>query len=93
MPKEILDAPVSSFRLPADAWAVGQSLQELNLRAQTGATVLAVRRGGSTTRLPIGIFRLQANDDMFLLGDDSDVLLARSFLTEGPRAARGLAPQ
>jgi CPA2 family monovalent cation:H+ antiporter-2 len=92
MPKEILDAPVSSFRLPADAWAAGHSLQELNLRAQTGATVLAVRRGGSTSTTPDGSFRLQANDDLFLLGDDSDVLLARSFLSEGPRA-RGLAPQ
>ena len=52
MPKEIIDAPVSSFRLGADAWAAGHSLQELNLRAQTGATVLAVRRGGSTTTSP-----------------------------------------
>ena len=92
MPKEILDAPVSSFRLGADAWAAGRSLQELNLRAQTGATVLAVRRSGSTITSPDGSFRLQAHDDVFLLGDDSDVLLARSFLSDGPRA-RGLAPQ
>jgi CPA2 family monovalent cation:H+ antiporter-2 len=90
MPKEIIDAPVSSFRLNADAWASGHSLQELNLRARTGATVLAVRRAGSTTTSPDGSFRLQANDDVFLLGDDSDVLLARSFLNDGPRA-RGLA--
>ena len=58
MPKEILDAPVSSFRLGAEAWAAGRSLQELNLRAQTGATVLAVRRGGSTITSPDGTFRL-----------------------------------
>jgi len=90
MPKEIIDAPVSSFRLNADAWAAGHSLQELNVRAQTGATVLAVRRGGSTTTSPDGSFRLQANDDVFLFGDDSDVLLARSFLNDGPRA-RGVA--
>ena len=90
MPKEIIDAPVSSFRLNADAWAAGHSLQELNVRARTGATVLAVRRGGSTTTSPDGSFRLQANDDVFLFGDDSDVLLARSFLNDGPRA-RGVA--
>ena len=45
MPREIVDAPVSSFRLPAEAWAVGRTLQELDLRNTTGATVLAVRRG------------------------------------------------
>ena len=58
---------------------------ELNLRAQTGATVIAVRRRGATTTSPDGSFRLQALDDVFLLGDDSDVLLARALLNEGPR--------
>lgn len=90
MPKEIMDAPVSSFRLGPNAWAAGHSLQELNLRAQTGATVLAVRRGGATTTSPDGSFRLQALDDIFLLGDDSDILLARGILNDGPRT-RGAA--
>ncbi len=84
-PREIVDAPVSSFRLPPDAWAVGRTLQELDLRNTTGATVLAVRRGGRTTTSPQGSFRLEAGDDIFLLGDDSDVLLARALLTDGPR--------
>ena len=44
MPREIVDAPVSSFRLMEGAWAVGRTLQELDLRNSTGATVLAVRR-------------------------------------------------
>jgi CPA2 family monovalent cation:H+ antiporter-2 len=92
MPKEILDAPVSSVRLDANAWAAGHSLQELHLRAQTGATVIAVRRGGATTTSPDGSFRLQALDDVFLLGDDTDVLLARALLNEGPRS-RGPASE
>ena len=85
LPREIVDAPVSSFRLPQDAWAVGKNLQELDLRKSTGATVLAIRRGGRTTTSPSGGFTLEAGDDVFLLGDDSDILLARSLVTNGPR--------
>jgi CPA2 family monovalent cation:H+ antiporter-2 len=88
LPQEIIDAPVASFRLPDDAWAAGRTLQEVDLRARTGATVLAVRRqNGSTTTSPLGTFPLAAGDDIFLLGDDSDVLLARALLSDGPRGA------
>jgi CPA2 family monovalent cation:H+ antiporter-2 len=86
LPKEMIDAPVSSFRIPAGAWAAGRTLQEIDLRAATGATVLAVRRSSGTTTYPDGSYRLAAEDDVFLLGDDSDVLLARARVSEGPRA-------
>ena len=85
LPREIVDAPVSSFRLPPAGWAVGRTLQELDLRNTTGATVLAVRRGGRTTTSPQGSFGLEAGDDIYLLGDDSDILLARALVTDGPR--------
>jgi CPA2 family monovalent cation:H+ antiporter-2 len=87
MPREIMDAPVSSFRLADEAWGVGRTLQEADLRKNTGATVLAVRRGGDTVTSPHGGFALAAGDDIFLLGDDSDVMLARSLLTDGPPVA------
>jgi CPA2 family monovalent cation:H+ antiporter-2 len=90
LPKEVLDAPVSSFRLPADGWGVGKTLHQLDLRNSTGATVLAIRRNGTTISAPSGGFVFAADDDIFLLGDDSDVLLARALLTQGPRPARGL---
>jgi CPA2 family monovalent cation:H+ antiporter-2 len=89
LPKEVLDAPVSSFRLPADGWGVGKTLHQLDLRNSTGATVLAIRRNGTTISAPSGGFVFAADDDIFLLGDDSDVLLARALLTQGPRPARG----
>jgi Trk K+ transport system NAD-binding subunit len=85
LPKEIVDAPVASFRLAKDAWAVGRTLQEADLRNSTGATVLAVRRNSATTTSPHGSFAFAAGDDIYLLGDDSDVLLARSLLIDGPR--------
>jgi CPA2 family monovalent cation:H+ antiporter-2 len=88
LPKEVLDAPVSSLRLPPDGWGVGRTLHQLDLRQSTGATVLAIRRAGTTITSPNGGFALAAEDDIFLLGDDSDVLLARSLLTTGPRVSR-----
>ena len=88
LPQEVLDAPVSSLRLATDAWGVGRTLQQLDLRNSTGATVLAVRRGTSTITSPSASFALAADDHIFLLGDDSDVLLARALLTTGPRPAR-----
>ena len=91
LPQEIIDAPVSSFRLGNDAWAIGRTLGEINLRGATGATVIAVRRGSGTTTSPDGGFALRAADDVFLLGDDSDVLLARGLLTDGPRGT-GASP-
>ena len=85
LPKEVLDAPVSSFRIPADGWGVGRTLHQLDLRNSTGATVLAIRRNGTTISAPSGGLVLAAGDDIFLLGDDSDVMLARALLTTGPR--------
>jgi CPA2 family monovalent cation:H+ antiporter-2 len=85
LPQEIVDAPVSSFRLKDDAWGIGRTLKEINLRSATGATVIAIRRGSATTTSPNGEFALSAGDDLFLLGDDSDITLARGLLTEGPR--------
>jgi CPA2 family monovalent cation:H+ antiporter-2 len=87
LPQEVIDAPVSSFRLTAGAWAVGRTLKDIDLRSATGATVIAVRRPTGTVTSPDAGFTLAADDDIFLLGDDTDVLLARSLLTEGPRVA------
>jgi CPA2 family monovalent cation:H+ antiporter-2 len=85
LPREIANAPVRSFRLADEAWAAGKTLQNLDLRNRTGATVLAVRRGGQMTTTPAGTFTLAGGDDLFLLGDDSDITLARSLLADGPR--------
>jgi monovalent cation:H+ antiporter-2, CPA2 family len=87
LPVEIADAPVSSFRMLAAMWGVGRTLGELALRAETGATVLAIRRGGRTVTSPDAGFRLAADDDLYILGDEADILLARHRLEHGPRPA------
>ncbi len=87
LPVEIADAPVSSFRLGPEMGAVGHTLGKLDLRAETGATVLAIRRASRTVTSPDATFQLAAGDDLYLLGDDADVLLARHRLEQGPRPA------
>ena len=88
LPAEVRDVPVSSYRLAPEAWAIDKTLQDIDLRAATGATVLAIRRKGRMTTSPPSVFRLEAGDDIYLLGEDADILLARSLLTDGPRASR-----
>jgi CPA2 family monovalent cation:H+ antiporter-2 len=92
LPKEILDAPVSSFRLVDEAWGVGRTLRDANVRNVTGATVLAVRRPSGTITSLHGDFVFEAGDDLFLLGDDSDVLLARTLMINGPVASKRGGP-
>jgi trk system potassium uptake protein TrkA len=62
---------------------VGRTLQDLNLRATTGVNVLAVRRAQRSWTSPPPDLSLSPKDVLYLLGDDTDVLLARARLTQG----------
>ncbi|MEZ4287260.1 MAG: cation:proton antiporter [Polyangiales bacterium] len=60
--------------------ADGLTLAELDLRCRSGATVIAIRRGGVTTTLPTGHERLQAGDLLALSGSDESIDRAREIL-------------
>jgi len=47
---------------------VGRSLTDLGVRAQTGATIVAVERAGSTTPSPDPTFQIQRGDRLLALG-------------------------
>jgi CPA2 family monovalent cation:H+ antiporter-2 len=83
LPRVLEQLPVSTHRVDNGHWAVDKTMTELNLRARTGATVLAVHRDGSYIA-PVGpdekVFAL---DVLYLVGDESDILLARRVLTSG----------
>jgi K+/H+ antiporter YhaU regulatory subunit KhtT len=53
----------------------------VNLRADTGALVIAVQQGGRYTTSPPADLRLAASDVLYILGDDSDIMLARRRLS------------
>jgi CPA2 family monovalent cation:H+ antiporter-2 len=75
--------PVATHRLEPGQWAIGRSLAEINLRALTGASVLAIQNGTESTAALAPDRQLQEGDVLYLVGDDSDVMLARARLAEG----------
>jgi monovalent cation:H+ antiporter-2, CPA2 family len=83
LPEAILRMPVSTHQIESTHWANGRSVAELDLRASTNASVLAIQRGAEyiTTLSPDE--RLQDGDVLYLTGDESDILLARDLLTGG----------
>lgn len=82
---DVLSMPIATHQLNDGDWAAGRTLAELNLRATTGVSVLAVRRQGRSWTSPPPDFALTAHHVLYLIGDDSDVLLARDRLTRGQR--------
>ena len=90
LPTALRQMPVSTHRIDADDWADGRTIAELDLRAKTNASVIALQRAGSyiTTLAPDE--RLQRDDVLYLVGDDADVMLARQLLSKGaPQATAG----
>lgn len=84
MAENILTAPVASHRIDTGDWADGRTLATLHLRSETGASVLAVRRGDGFTTSPPADFELRAKDLLFLVGDEGQVRNARTRLTTRP---------
>lgn len=77
------DLPMESHVMVSGDWATGRSLADVNLRANTQASVVAIRRGTQWLAPPPASTPLEAGDVLYLLGDPSDLLLARNCLTRG----------
>lgn len=84
-PPGISEMPLATHQLAAADWAAGRTLADIDLRAATGATVIAVRRGEQYSAPPPASFGLEAGDVLYLSGDAADVQLARARLAEGQR--------
>lgn len=78
-----LGAP-APFRLESGHAAIGKTLADVNLRAETGATVLAISRDGEGIVVPSAGERLREGDVLALAGTDHAVDAARRLLA-GPR--------
>jgi CPA2 family monovalent cation:H+ antiporter-2 len=81
LPTAISKAPIATHALDTLDWAVGRTLAEVNLRADTGALVIAVQQGGRYTTSPPADLTLSSGDVLYLLGDASDIMLARRRLS------------
>ena len=71
----------------AGAPCVGRSLKELNLRGLTGATVLAIERGGGEVVFPTADEGLRENDVLVLTGTGEAVAAACELLSQTSKPA------
>lgn len=71
---------VAGLRLEPGSFGSGKTLRELNLRAATGATVLAVMRDSEQVLTPAGNFVLRTGDTLTLAGTGEAVAAARALL-------------
>jgi len=76
------DTTVDNILLDPDSPAVKRTLQELDIRKNTGATVIAVARHGEAITNPGPDFILQSGDIMVLLGAHVDLDRAVVLLTK-----------
>ncbi|MCC7418727.1 MAG: cation:proton antiporter [Planctomycetaceae bacterium] len=67
---------IETHRLEVGARAIGKTLRELNLRARTGATLLAVRRDSALTAVPPADFQFQEHDVLVLAGNSHQIASA-----------------
>jgi K+/H+ antiporter YhaU regulatory subunit KhtT len=75
--------PVATHRVDHDEWASGRTLAEIDLRAATGASILAIQSGSTYSMSPSADQPIKAGDVLYLTGDDSDIMLARNRLRGG----------
>jgi CPA2 family monovalent cation:H+ antiporter-2 len=69
---------VVSIQIGAASPAVGRTLAELDLRARTGATVLAIARGSAGMATPSPTEPLAAGDTLAMAGSDEAIAQARN---------------
>jgi len=75
---------VFGLQVSKQSSAVGRTLAEINLRALTGATVVAIRRDAGHVVLPTGHERIEPGDVLALTGTAEAVRQAVVHLTKGP---------
>jgi CPA2 family monovalent cation:H+ antiporter-2 len=69
---------VVSIQIGASSPAVGRTLAELDLRARTGASVLAIARGGAGMATPSPTEPLAAGDTLAMAGSEDAIAQARN---------------
>ncbi len=84
VPYDVLDKmQVETCQIRAESPACDRSVGELNLRASTGATLMAVRRAGTLLLNPGPELRFQPRDIAILIGDGPQVARALCLLDPG----------
>lgn len=75
-----------TFMMEKDSPARGQTIREVDLRARTGVTVIAIVRGGKATTNPPADHRLEPGDVLVLLGGHKQLDEAKALLSPPPES-------
>jgi len=70
------DVEITWVEMGAGSPIVGRSLADVNLRARTGAWIVAVHRGSQVLPIPAPDFKLEAGDRLGLIGAPEQVAAA-----------------
>ena len=74
------DADLDTITLAANSTATGKLIRELELRAQTGASIVGIERDGTNLVNPGPDEELQAGDQILVLGNSAQIAAAKEFL-------------
>ena len=77
---DIDGASTETILLDSHSPVIGKNLGELDLRGQSGATVIAVLRGGDTKISPGANYKLKEGDTVVLLGSSKKIARALSII-------------
>jgi len=77
---ELLQQVATEWVEVPPGFAAGQSIASLALRGRTGASVLAVERGGITTPNPPASHSLEAGDRLLVFGGNPEIARVRALL-------------
>ena len=72
--------------------AIGKTLGELDLRGETGATVIAVIREGATKVSPGADYQLRERDTVILVGTPAKLVRAMDLLSPAELQPEGFNP-
>lgn len=84
MPALLREAKLETVTLTAMCACFGKLIRELQLRTDTGASIVAIERDGRTIVNPGPDEELKADDKLLLLGSAEQLARARTHLTRGP---------
>lgn len=79
--KILLSTLTESIYIEETYTAVNKSIEELNVRKETGASIIAVVRKGDAITNPSGEMKLQKGDVVILIGSHAQLFKARKLLT------------
>jgi CPA2 family monovalent cation:H+ antiporter-2 len=80
------ELPIATHKVDGEAWAAGRTLAELDLRAQTGTLIIAIRRAEQSLPSPPPETRIEAGDLLYLMGSAADITRARQRISPGAPA-------